>query len=377
MAPDAGARARGIEVGHIFYFGTKYSKAMNCTVTAPDGSEGASGDGQLRHRRVTPGRRGDRGQPRQVRHHLAGQRCAIQGGDHQPEGAAMRRAMRCVNRFMRNSAATALYDDRDERAGRKFADADLMGHPWQIIVGPRGAAGESRTEAACDWRADRDDARRGTGADRTLIVVSVAQLPLPLREGVGGEGGRPLRQPPPQGEGESKARDLNVRSVRAHGRRPLPARAQGRAVRLDHCGVFPGRHRARRRHADRGDQRHERLPDRTCSHASSASTATSRLQAYAGQKIDNYQDLVTRIRAIPLVVSVSPYIRRPGPAHHRTAAARAEGLVRGMTLDDLRALRSVSDHIVAGKLDDFSGNNAIVVGVGPGAVPTGCASAIH
>ena len=35
---------------------------------------------------------------------------------------------------------TALYDDRDERAGAKFADADLMGHPWQIIVGPRGAA---------------------------------------------------------------------------------------------------------------------------------------------------------------------------------------------------------------------------------------------
>jgi prolyl-tRNA synthetase len=36
--------------------------------------------------------------------------------------------------------ATALYDDRDARAGEKFADADLMGHPWQIIVGPRGAA---------------------------------------------------------------------------------------------------------------------------------------------------------------------------------------------------------------------------------------------
>ena len=34
----------------------------------------------------------------------------------------------------------ALYDDRNERAGAKFADADLMGHPWQLIVGPRGAA---------------------------------------------------------------------------------------------------------------------------------------------------------------------------------------------------------------------------------------------
>jgi prolyl-tRNA synthetase len=35
---------------------------------------------------------------------------------------------------------SALYDDRAERAGVKFADADLMGHPWQIIIGPRGAA---------------------------------------------------------------------------------------------------------------------------------------------------------------------------------------------------------------------------------------------
>ena len=41
---------------------------------------------------------------------------------------------------MRSSARNALYDDREERAGVKFADADLMGHPWQIVVGPRGAA---------------------------------------------------------------------------------------------------------------------------------------------------------------------------------------------------------------------------------------------
>ncbi len=33
-----------------------------------------------------------------------------------------------------------LYDDRDDRAGVKFADADLLGLPWQVIVGPRGAA---------------------------------------------------------------------------------------------------------------------------------------------------------------------------------------------------------------------------------------------
>jgi prolyl-tRNA synthetase len=37
-------------------------------------------------------------------------------------------------------SGTALYDDREDRAGVKFADADLMGHPWQVVVGPRGAA---------------------------------------------------------------------------------------------------------------------------------------------------------------------------------------------------------------------------------------------
>jgi prolyl-tRNA synthetase len=34
----------------------------------------------------------------------------------------------------------AVYDDREDRAGAKFADADLMGFPWQVIIGPRGAA---------------------------------------------------------------------------------------------------------------------------------------------------------------------------------------------------------------------------------------------
>ena len=44
------------------------------------------------------------------------------------------------DRLYRALGADALYDDRSDRAGVKFNDADLMGHPWQIIVGPRGAA---------------------------------------------------------------------------------------------------------------------------------------------------------------------------------------------------------------------------------------------
>jgi lipoprotein-releasing system permease protein len=87
------------------------------------------------------------------------------------------------------------------------------------------------------------------------------------------------------------------------------------------------------------------------------------VQAYAGQKIDNYQDLVTRVRAIQHVVSATPALDGQVLLTTNGGGARG-GLVRGMTLDDLRALHPVSDHVLAGKLADFTGDDAIVVGVG-------------
>ena len=59
--PARRREGRGIEVGHIFYFGTKYTKAMNTTVAGADGQASASRDGLLRHRRLASGRRGNRG----------------------------------------------------------------------------------------------------------------------------------------------------------------------------------------------------------------------------------------------------------------------------------------------------------------------------
>ena len=55
--------SRGIEVGHIFYFGDKYSRRMGITVQRPGRRGGAPADGQLRHRRLAPGRRDHRGEP--------------------------------------------------------------------------------------------------------------------------------------------------------------------------------------------------------------------------------------------------------------------------------------------------------------------------
>jgi len=140
QVPEARRReGRGIEVGHIFYFGTKYSKAMGMTVAGQDGKMlipemGSYGIGVSR---------------------LVG---AIIEASHDdagiiwPDAVAPYRAAilnlragdaACANiceEVYGRMAGNALYDDRDARAGEKFADADLMGIPWQVIVGPRGAA---------------------------------------------------------------------------------------------------------------------------------------------------------------------------------------------------------------------------------------------
>ena len=89
------------------------------------------------------------------------------------------------------SAPTLLYDDRDERAGVKFADADLMGHPWQIVVGPRGAAAgrvelkrraERRAGRAHAWPT-RSPASAGTAAMFNAFERAVAGRYLRARRG--------------------------------------------------------------------------------------------------------------------------------------------------------------------------------------------------
>jgi prolyl-tRNA synthetase len=76
------------------------------------------------------------------RHHLAGECRALQSAAHQPEGRR-RRLQQALRRPLRQASdrqVEVLYDDRDDRAGEKFAEMDLIGLPWQVVVGPRGAA---------------------------------------------------------------------------------------------------------------------------------------------------------------------------------------------------------------------------------------------
>jgi lipoprotein-releasing system permease protein len=87
------------------------------------------------------------------------------------------------------------------------------------------------------------------------------------------------------------------------------------------------------------------------------------IEAYAGDKIDNYQSLLSAIRAVGGVVSATPVLDGQVLLTTDRGGARG-GLIHGMRLDDLRELRAVSDHIIAGKLDDVTGDDAIAVGVG-------------
>ncbi len=137
---DRLVNARGIEVGHIFYFGTKYSKAMNAVVAGPDGVDiypemGSYGIGVSR---LVGGlieafhdENGIRW-PTSVAPFGAGI-LNLKVGDADCDSAS-----EDLYAKLQAAGVDPLYDDRDERAGAKFAEMDLIGLPWQIVVGPRG-----------------------------------------------------------------------------------------------------------------------------------------------------------------------------------------------------------------------------------------------
>ena len=140
--PERLREARGIEVGHIFYFGTKYSKAMGAVVTGPDGQPhpvemGSYGIGVSRLvGAVIEANHDDKGiiWPESVAPFQVGL-LNLKSGD-----AACDALCDDLYSRMGQQGLEVLYDDRDERAGVKFAAMDLIGLPWQVLVGPKGAA---------------------------------------------------------------------------------------------------------------------------------------------------------------------------------------------------------------------------------------------
>ncbi|MBI1239590.1 MAG: proline--tRNA ligase [Alphaproteobacteria bacterium] len=167
LPEDRRLAARGIEVGHIFYFGTKYSKPMNAKVTAPDGTDvpvemGSYGIGVSR---------------------LLG---AIIEASHDEAGIIWPEPVApfdvgLINLKVDDQATSALaekllaelegrgrdvlYDDTGERAGAKFAAMDLIGLPHQLIIGPKGAA-----------KGEVEVKNRRTGERQTLSPDAALQM---------------------------------------------------------------------------------------------------------------------------------------------------------------------------------------------------------
>jgi prolyl-tRNA synthetase len=150
LPEDRQVEARGIEVGQIFYFGTKYSEAMDATVVMPDGSRkavemGSHGigvsrlvgalieanhdkDGIIWPKSITP-------------FHVA--IVNLKQGDDTTD-----RVCEEIYKGLIETGLDPLYDDRKERAGVKFAAMDLIGIPLRVTVGPRGLKTDS-VEVRC------------------------------------------------------------------------------------------------------------------------------------------------------------------------------------------------------------------------------------
>src|SRR5262249_20849993 len=156
LPPDKRVPARGIEVGHIFYFGTKYSEPMRAVVAGPDGGEhavhmGSYGIGPSRLvAAVIEAFHDDAGitWPEAV--------APFKGAILHPQqgGADTHAACGELYRALAARGIEVLYDDLDRRPGAKFASADLIGIPWQILIGPKGLA-----EGKVELKRRADDSR--------------------------------------------------------------------------------------------------------------------------------------------------------------------------------------------------------------------------
>ena len=142
LPADAQRTGRGIEVGHIFYFGDKYSAAMGLKVSGRDGSQvtpmmGSYGIGVSRLvGAIIEASHDDAGivWPESIAPWKVGI-VTMRADD-----AATIAAADDLYTKLTSAGVETIYDDRDERGGVKLGSMDLIGVPWQVIIGPRGIA---------------------------------------------------------------------------------------------------------------------------------------------------------------------------------------------------------------------------------------------
>ena len=143
VSPENRLEARGIEVGQVFFFGDKYSKPMKALITGPDGVDrpaqmGSYGVGVSRLL----------GAIIEASHDEAGviwpdavAPFGVAVINLRPGDAAVDAACASAYAALDKAGREPLLDDTDERVGAKFAAMDLIGVPWQLIIGPKGLAG--------------------------------------------------------------------------------------------------------------------------------------------------------------------------------------------------------------------------------------------
>jgi prolyl-tRNA synthetase len=164
---DKRMTARGIEVGHIFYFGEKYSKPMKALVTGPDGQDrpihgGSYGVGVSR---LVAG-------IIEASHDEAGiiwpdavAPFGVAVVNLRPGDTAVDAVAEQAYKALADLGKEPLLDDRDDRPGAKFASLDLVGVPWQLIVGPKGVA-----DGVVEIK------RRATGERQTLPLEAALKV---------------------------------------------------------------------------------------------------------------------------------------------------------------------------------------------------------
>jgi prolyl-tRNA synthetase len=163
---------KGLEIGHIFKLGTKYSESMNARILGPDGKEtpivmGSYGIGVERVMAAAI----------ELHHDADGIRWPMSIAPYQVallplqmNDAGVVKVGEELYAALTAAGVEVLYDERDERAGVKFKDADLIGLPVRVTVGPRGLK-EGKVEVKARTASEATEVPLGEAAARVADLV--------------------------------------------------------------------------------------------------------------------------------------------------------------------------------------------------------------